>query len=173
MSNDPEEGAKPNERLLFGARTDNEELVLEVFEDPDSFDINYQDGLGNTALHYAAQCASTSVLEHLLTYDGCDVDFQNRLEGNTPLHAAVKYIEDPEERNYVVESLLDAGADTKIKDKNGDVIYDIITSSNKELDDALKAAIRRAEAEASIAPGDIANDDEDDDDDEGSGSDSE
>lgn len=41
------------------------------------------------------------------------MDLQNRLEGNTPLHAAVKNLKDPEERNYVVESLLEAGADTK------------------------------------------------------------
>lgn len=34
----------------------------------------------------------------------------------------------------------------RIKDKNGDVIYDIVSSSSKELDDTLRYAIRRAQA---------------------------
>jgi len=46
------DGCVPDERLLAAAREDNEELLLEVF-DEGKFDINYQDGLGNTALHYA------------------------------------------------------------------------------------------------------------------------
>ena len=33
-----------DERLLAAARADNEDLLLEILEDPDSFDINYQDG---------------------------------------------------------------------------------------------------------------------------------
>ena len=32
------------ERLLAAARSDNEELLLEVFEQPGTFDINCQDG---------------------------------------------------------------------------------------------------------------------------------
>ena len=62
---------------------------------------------------YRAQHGFISVLENLLTYEGCDVDLQNRLERDTPLHAAMKNLEDPEHRNYVVGSLLDAGANTK------------------------------------------------------------
>lgn len=36
------------------------------------------------------QNASTSVLEHLLDHDTCDVDPRNRLNGDTPLHLAIK-----------------------------------------------------------------------------------
>jgi len=45
----------------------------------------------------------------------------------------------------------------RIRDKNGDVVYDIIVSGDKDLDTALKSAVRKAEAEASVVPGDIAN----------------
>ncbi|KAI0962684.1 hypothetical protein AcW1_001450 [Taiwanofungus camphoratus] len=41
------DGASNNERLLAAARSDNEDLLLEVFEEG-KFDINYKDGLGNT-----------------------------------------------------------------------------------------------------------------------------
>ncbi|KAI0803221.1 ankyrin repeat-containing domain protein [Irpex lacteus] len=103
-------GATNNERLLAAARQDNEEMLLEVFEQGD-YDINFQDGLGNTALHYAASLGNTDVLEHILSQDNCDVDPINRLEGATPLHLALK-LEDKELRHHVVESLLEAGADT-------------------------------------------------------------
>lgn len=33
-----------DERLLAAARSDNEELLLDVLEHPDSFDINFKDG---------------------------------------------------------------------------------------------------------------------------------
>ena len=52
------------------------------------------------------------ILEHLLEYDGCDVDPQNRIEKATPLHLALR-IDDEELRQDVVSSLLEAGADTK------------------------------------------------------------
>lgn len=52
------------------------------------------------------------MLEPLLEAEGCDVDLQNRLLKETPLHVAAK-ISDEETRAYVIQSLLDAGADTK------------------------------------------------------------
>lgn len=47
-----------------------------------------------------------------MAYPGCDVDPQNRLERATPLHLAAK-ISDADLRVQVVESLVEAGADTK------------------------------------------------------------
>ncbi|KDN49129.1 hypothetical protein RSAG8_02482, partial [Rhizoctonia solani AG-8 WAC10335] len=60
-----EQGASLNERILSAAKTDNVSLFDEVVEEVAKgkpFDINHQDGLGNTALHYAARSASISVL---------------------------------------------------------------------------------------------------------------
>ena len=54
---------------------------------------------------------STEVLEHILSQDGCDVDPINRIAKDTPLHSAVR-LEQPELRYHIVESLLEAGADT-------------------------------------------------------------
>ncbi|KAJ2924358.1 hypothetical protein H1R20_g12744, partial [Candolleomyces eurysporus] len=160
-------GANNNERLLAAARSDNEELLLEIFDDGE-FDINCQDGLGNTPLHNAVMHGSVDVLEHILSHEECDVDPINRIDKATPLHLAVQ-LEDPELRLHIVGSLLEAGADTTLKDKNGFTVPDIVSSD----DTAVLAAIRKAKAQDSISNDDIAHDDDDDDDGEGSGSDSE
>ncbi|KAJ7894547.1 ankyrin repeat-containing domain protein [Mycena leptocephala] len=158
-----DQGASNNERLLAAARADNEEMLLEVFEQG-GFDINFQDGLGNTALHNAVSHGSTDVIEHILSHEECDVDPINRTEKATPLHLAVR-LEDPELRKYIVESLLDAGADTRIKDKNGDTALDTLSENDTEI----RALIRKAQAQASVSQDDVASDD-DDDGDAGSGS---
>ncbi|KAG9105225.1 hypothetical protein FRC07_009483 [Ceratobasidium sp. 392] len=156
-----DEGASPNERLLFAAKQDNEDLILELFEEEGTFDINFQDGYATTCVRkmraepviISAAHASTSVLEHILEQEGCDVDLQNRIEKHTPLHLAVK-VSDPEARQQVVESLLEAGADPRVKDKHGQRPVDSVPFT----DTKLRAAFRKAEAEASVDQGDIAND---------------
>ncbi|KAJ7083355.1 ankyrin repeat-containing domain protein [Mycena belliarum] len=162
-----DQGASNNERLLAAARADNEDLLLEVFEEK-GFDINFQDGLGNTALHNAVSNGSTDVLEHILSHDECDVDPINRIDKATPLHLAVR-IDDPELRKYIVESLLEAGADTRIKDKNGETVLDILPADDTEI----RGLIRKAQAQATISQDDVASDDEDGSAGSGSGSDDE
>ncbi|KAH9170527.1 ankyrin repeat-containing domain protein [Lactarius sanguifluus] len=125
-----------NRLLIDSARTDNvDQLVKEVFSEDGKFDINYQDGpkstLGSTALHYAASEGSLDVLNELLEYDGCDVDYTNNIEGATPLHLAVK-IKEPELRALIVDSLLDAGADPRIKDKEGQIARDYVDEKDEE-----------------------------------------
>ncbi|KAF7331339.1 Ankyrin [Mycena kentingensis (nom. inval.)] len=162
---DYDQGASNNERLLAAARADNEEMLLEVFEQG-GFDINFADGLGNTALHYAASSGCTDVLEHILEHDECDVDPINRLEKATPLHLAAR-IEEPELRKAVFTSLIDAGADIQIKDKNGDTAADLLPKEDTEI----HALLRKARAQATISMDDVANDDDDDGSGSGSGSD--
>ncbi|KAJ7146426.1 ankyrin repeat-containing domain protein [Mycena epipterygia] len=159
-----DQGASNNERLLAAARADNEEMLLEVFEQG-GFDINFQDGLGNTALHNAVSHGSTDVLEHILSHEECDVDPINRTEKTTPLHLAVR-LEDLELRKYIVESLLDAGADTRIKDKNGETVSDLLSEDDTDI----RALIRKAQAQASVSHDDVASDDEGGSEGSGSGS---
>jgi len=154
------EGASGNQRLLAAAKSDNEEMLLEVFKE-NKFDINHQDGLGNTALHYAVLHTSFDVLDHILSHERCDVDPINKLERATPLHLAV-VTEDPEARGYLVECLLDAGADYKIRNKHGETAQDLVKPIDKEVDELF----RKAQAEASIDKDDIADDYDDDDDDD-------
>ncbi|KAG6856762.1 hypothetical protein H0H87_000940 [Tephrocybe sp. NHM501043] len=150
------QGASNNERLLAAARSDNEDLLLEVFEQG-GFDINCQDGVSH---------GSTDVLEHILSHEGCDVDPINRLERATPLHLAIQ-IEHTALRKHIVESLLEAGADTRIKDKNGETALDVLPPEETEI----RALIVKARAQLSLSRDDVASDDEDGP--AGSGSDSE
>ncbi|KAH9950980.1 ankyrin repeat-containing domain protein [Amylocystis lapponica] len=159
------DGASNNERLLAAARSDNEDMLLEVFNEG-KFDINYQDGLGNTALHYAASRGSLSVLEHILSHEDCDVDPVNRLEKATPLHLAMR-IDDEETRVSVVESLIDAGADMTLKDKHGQTAPNLIPAGDTQI----RALVRKAQAGAAISKDDVA-DDDDGEPGSGSGSDS-
>ncbi|KAJ3788484.1 ankyrin repeat-containing domain protein [Lentinula aff. detonsa] len=153
MSED--EGANNNQRLLAAARTDNEELLLEVFEAGD-FDINHQDGVGNTALHIAVQNGSTDVLEHILTHEACDVDPINRINRATPLHLACQ-LEDDGMRSYMVESLLEAGADTKIRDKNGELAESFVPPTDEET----RKLFRKTQAHImTVSQDDIASDDD-------------
>ncbi|VDC03176.1 unnamed protein product [Peniophora sp. CBMAI 1063] len=157
-------GASNNERLIAAAREDNEDLLLEIF-DAGGFDINHQDSLGNTALHYAAKLGNTDVLEHILSHEECDVDPLNRLDKQTPLHLAAQ-IEEQEMRKFVVEELLEAGADTTIKDKHGQLALYYVPHDDTET----RGLFRKAQAQASISKDDIADDDDDGEPGSGSGS---
>ncbi|WWD16894.1 hypothetical protein CI109_101326 [Kwoniella shandongensis] len=163
---DHEQGASANERLLAAAKSDNEGMIEDALLELK--DINYTDGLGNTALHYAIIHASTSVLETILCHETCDVDLPNRLQGDTPLHIAVRNRWEEHEglRVYLVGSLLEAGADTTIKNRYNQRPIDLLPPSNPSADpesddERIRAALRRAEAEAMItASGDVVDEDE-------------
>ncbi|KAG5643300.1 hypothetical protein DXG03_001227 [Asterophora parasitica] len=156
MADEITKGASNNERLLAAARSDNEDLLLEVFEEG-NFDVNCVDGVSN---------GSTDVLEHILSHEECDVDPQNRLDKSTPLHLAVK-IEHVALRRHVVDSLLEAGADTRIKDKHNQTAVDLLPPEETEI----RGLIRKAQAQESVARDDIASEGEEDGS-AGSGSDS-
>jgi len=100
------------------------------------------------------------VLEHILSHEQCDVDPINRLEGATPLHLAVK-IPQVDLRRYIVESLLDAGANTALKNKHGETVLDALRlypDDGKQLE----SLIRRAQALSRLSKNDLANDSDDD-----------
>lgn len=78
-----------------------------------------------TSLLNRASHGNLTVLEHILSHDECDVDPINRLEKATPLHLALR-IEDEETRKSVVESLLEAGADTTYVSPPSILLYSLM-----------------------------------------------
>jgi len=149
-----------NKRLLAAVKEDNEDLLREVIDQPGTFDINYQDGVGKTALHYAVLHQSTSVIKHILRCEQCDVDPIDRIDHVTPLHLAVK-LDDPESRLFFVKQLLSAGADYTIRNKYNETALDLVRTDDRNV----RSMLRKYQAAASIDKDDIADDDDDDDDD--------
>lgn len=80
-------------------------------------------------------------MDILLDQEGVEVDPVNRIEGETPLHSAVKYARhDPEYGAFLAEVLVDAGADPRIRNKAGLKPIEIADSENEKLIDTLQGA---------------------------------
>ncbi|KAL0632992.1 hypothetical protein Q9L58_008150 [Maublancomyces gigas] len=157
-----DEGASPKELLLEAARRNNTDLLEEVLGDKrvDADFLNHStDGVGNTALHVAAQYGSLEALDHLLDQEGLEVDPINRMEKETPLHKAVQYANKEKVHGLeVVEMLIDAGADPRIRNKQKQRPIDIVDPR----DTKLRGVLQRAEYAMTAGDDLVADDDEDD-----------
>ncbi|KAI8997677.1 ankyrin repeat-containing domain protein [Pilobolus umbonatus] len=112
-----DQGASHNELMLALCRGDQEEELETLLED--GCDVNFTDGAGNTAAHYAAKSGSIGCLELLVNEDDIDLDIKNRFQEDTPLHLAVQYAnEDYEMSLAMVELLLAGGANPNIENRN-------------------------------------------------------
>lgn len=145
-----DEGASPAQVLLGAARTNNLDLLKECLLSSHTSStstsstplINATDSVGNTALHLAARHGSLECLDHLLDQDAIDLDARNRMEGDTALHLAVRLASRGDEGAAleIVEFLIDAGADTQVKNRRGDTPLDLVPEDQQSLKDALLKA---------------------------------
>lgn len=102
--------------------------------------------------HFSVQNGSADVLEHILSHEACDVDPINHINRATPLHLACQ-LEDDGARSYMVESLLEAGADTKIRDKRGELAESFVPPTDEET----RKLFRKARAQImTVSKDDIA-----------------
>ncbi|CUS12820.1 unnamed protein product [Tuber aestivum] len=168
-----EDGASPKELLLESARRNNTDLLEEVISEYSSnlADLlnSTRDGVGNTVIHLAAKHGSLEVLDMLLDQEDLEVDPLDRMEKETPLHKAVFYAKDEKEHGLeVVEMLIDAGADPRIRNKAKQRPIDIVDPRDTEL----RVALQKAEF-AVTAGGDVVPESDDEEGDGGSASDSE
>ena len=136
---------------MEACRRDNTSLLQEVLshpdvsKDPSSLLNTARDGVGNYCLHIAAQSGSYDVMDVLLDQEGLEVDPVDRMEGDTPLHKAVRFVnslgkEDWEGGAAIVELLLDAGADAKIRNKAKLKPVDLVDPRNENLRSTLQTA---------------------------------
>ncbi|CAG8496167.1 5447_t:CDS:2 [Ambispora gerdemannii] len=164
MSDD--EGASNNELLIVAAKQDSEDILEDIFSQPETYDINHVDSVGNTALHYAAQFGSLTAAELLLKQPNIKLDIANKLEGDTPLHKAVQY-EDANVSLEIVKLLIEAGADTTKRNKNRQKPEDLVKPDSQQL----KTLLQKASMALQVDARDIAAEDSDDDGESASGSD--
>ncbi|KAL1797597.1 hypothetical protein ACET3X_004203 [Alternaria dauci] len=119
-----EEGASPRELILEACRRNNTELLEETLKDlaaaasksgkkPEDHvaDIlnNARDGVGNGCLHVAATYGSFEVIDMLLDQEGLEIDEIDRMEQDTPLHKAVRYVNSLEKQSMSWTRVLGSG----------------------------------------------------------------
>jgi len=174
------EGASPAELVIEACRRNNTELLAEVIEgcaNPEAVALLLNEtktAMGNYVYHEAALRGNYLIIDMLLDQEGFECDPINRIEGDTPLHSAVRWInEQPESaREYgqqLIEMMLEAGSDPRIRNKAHLTPHTLVDPSNTALRTLLEDAIDIAQN-----AGDFVEDDDPSDDDivTGSASDS-
>jgi len=156
------DGATANEQFLFAARQDNPDLLREILEDEENdLSVNCTDSTGCTALHHAAGHLSVECVEMLASVSDIDVNIQDRLYRETPLHKALKAEDaDADEFANVVRELLNAGAEIDIKDKNGRTVKAIVDENRRLPEEVRRLVHAAAYADAMDTKADDGNDSE-------------
>ncbi|CDO91695.1 unnamed protein product [Kluyveromyces dobzhanskii CBS 2104] len=134
------EGASLKEQLLDASRRNNADLLNNVLETLGSekqatLDLinNSTDPLGNTCIHLCCKHGSWDVLDVLLDIEGVDVNQQNSIDGDTPLHLCVNYSHDePEYGTFIAENLIEIGADPRIRNKRGQTPLQLVHGDELE-----------------------------------------
>ncbi|KAK7984093.1 hypothetical protein PG990_012809 [Apiospora arundinis] len=198
MADDQEhDGASVQEQLVEACRRNNVDMLSEIIENCKSEDEisdlmnNTKSVLGNHLYHEAALQGNWEVIDMLLDQPNFECDPVNRTEGDTPLHSVIRWInsEPPAQRefgNALVKMMLEAGSDTRIKNKAKLTAIQLVDPTNKELkkiiqdseyanlnaSDFVSAGDVKASNNGAFA-GDVPAQDDSDDDAEFSGSDDE
>jgi ankyrin repeat protein len=120
-----DEGASPRELLIESSRRNNTTLLTDLLASPPlssnvasiaKFLNTTTDALGASGLHIAAQYGSYDVLDLILDQEGVEIDGQEKRDGDTALHKAVRFCNESGDRERgrgVVEILVDAGCDPR------------------------------------------------------------
>lgn len=173
-----DDGVSHSRQLLESARRDNTELLLDIKKELNNDNVKLAALVNNTrelitentALHLACNFGNWEVIDMLLDIEGVEIDPVNR-EGDTPLHLAVKYsATEPEHGYFIVDNMLDAGSDPRIRDKDNKVPLDYVSKDNSKLRELLESAEYAISMEASSEEQLDEEDDEEEDEEEGSGS---
>ncbi|TIC23222.1 hypothetical protein E3Q12_02116, partial [Wallemia mellicola] len=150
------------QRLLHAAKQDDEALLDEVFEEADNlaeenageFDINHRDGL-----------------DAILSYDNTDVDPQNRIEGDTPLHLLMRADGmDRRAREYFLTELIDAGVNFQVKNNHNQKPFDVLSKVD-DSNDWIETVYKESQIQRVLEDEDVVDDDDIADDSEASNSD--
>ncbi|KAF7870465.1 hypothetical protein EAF04_004209 [Stromatinia cepivora] len=95
---------------------------------------------GNVAYHMAAREGKSDIIDELLDIEGFECDPLN-YNGETPLHSAIRWVNEARE-NWsdglaLVEMMLEAGSDNRIRNKQGMTAADLV-DQHSELKQLLK-----------------------------------
>ncbi len=168
-TNPPHQGASTRELLIEACRRNNVDLLTEILSSPELADNEAATShllnttttvLGNHLYHEAAAQGNYEIIDALLDQPGFECDPVNRVEGDTPLHTAVRWINsEPKEQrefgNALVEMMLEAGSSVRVKNKGGLTPLQLVDPRNE----GLKEVMRKHEY-AALNAGDFVSVDE-------------
>ncbi|KAI5464081.1 hypothetical protein BGZ63DRAFT_143811 [Mariannaea sp. PMI_226] len=142
------EGASVKEILIEACRRNNTDLLTECLEGKSDEEISKLLNttttiMGNHLYHEAASYGNYEIIDLLLDQHEFECDPINRLEGDTPLHTAIRWINsEPRAQrpfgNALVEMMLEAGSNTRIKNKARLTPYQLVDPTNPELRDLIQ-----------------------------------
>ncbi|PMD54527.1 uncharacterized protein K444DRAFT_106085 [Hyaloscypha bicolor E] len=152
------EGASPKELLIEAARRNNTDLLKEVIDGCGSAEkaavlLNEtKTVLGNYIYHEAALKGNYEIIDMLLDQEGFECDPISRIEGDTPLHSAVRYINsltesqpsNPDISTFaqeLISMMVDAGSDPRIRNKANLTPYQLTDPRNTALKQQLQDAV--------------------------------
>ncbi|KAF5130759.1 Ankyrin repeat-containing protein [Metarhizium anisopliae] len=143
LHTEPSTGASIKELLIEACRRNNTDLLLEVLHDKPDAEItallnNTTTVMGNHLYHEAASHGNYEIIDLLLDQPSFECDPINRLEGDTPLHTAIRWLnaEPPAQRAFgkaLVEMMLEAGSNPRVKNKGGLTALQLVDPRNAEL----------------------------------------
>ncbi|KAM3498848.1 hypothetical protein MY10362_007855 [Beauveria mimosiformis] len=143
MADEEHEGASPKELLVEACRRDNTDLLTQVLAGRPDEEIarllnRTMTVMGNHLYHEAASHGNYDIIDLLLDQPNFECDPVNRLEGDTPLHSAIRWInaEPPAQRAFgaaLVEMMLEAGSNPRLRNKGGLTAQQLVDPTNTEL----------------------------------------
>ncbi|VEU20755.1 DEKNAAC101766 [Brettanomyces naardenensis] len=169
MSEDQVKGASPEEQVIESARRNNvdlfDSLELEFKDTPEEFlkVLNgAHDATGDTALHLCCKYGCYEVMDRIIDFKGANLEPKNPMTGDTPLHYAANYsFQEPEYAFFLIEQLIEVGADPMVKNNDGLTPVDIVGGSNEKIKMVLQSAQYAAYAPEQVEiEGDEPEDDE-------------
>ncbi|KAI9482284.1 hypothetical protein LPJ78_002367 [Coemansia sp. RSA 989] len=160
-----DEGASKEEQLLAACMSNQYDLVQSILDSPGSVKINHANGLGHTALHYAAKTGSVECVKLLVRQKGIDANIQESLGGNTPLHLALIYGEYEEDTLQIVKLLVKAKANLRLANKDKKLPKDLAEKDEEDIQRVLVQAELAAASNMEAANRSSSDSDDDDSDD--------
>ena len=140
----PPPSLDPSTKLLAAAQRDDANAIKACLAE--GLDPSYGNSLGQTALHIAAMWGNANALDALIAA-GANVNAQNQLSAASPLHIAASSIKAAPGRLACAARLLEAGADARLLDEDGDAPYEKVLGGDdfaRELRALLQTAFERA-----------------------------
>ncbi|OAA72163.1 ankyrin repeat domain containing protein [Cordyceps fumosorosea ARSEF 2679] len=126
MANEEHEGASPQELLIEACRRNNTDLLTEVLAGRPDAEIT------------ALLNRTTTIIDLLLDQPDFECDPVRPRDGDTPLHAAVRWLngEPPAQREFgaaLVGMMLEAGSDPRRRNRAGLTPAQLVDPANAEL----------------------------------------